>query len=137
VKQPCPRLPKVSEEMKAWSAAIAAEVATWPSVTTRPMFGLTALHRSGKLFGVLPRTRGMESANSLAFKLGPAGSRTLAQARRDPRIAFTDALRTRWLTFEVAQRRSGSTMPTKRPTEHSAYAPSPITEILAAFRTMR
>ena len=101
MKQPRPRLPKVSEEMKAWSAALAAEVTTWPSVTTRPMFGLTALYRRGKIFGVLPRTRGMESPNALALKLGPAGSRTLAQARRDPRIAFTDALRTHWLTFEV------------------------------------
>jgi hypothetical protein len=69
-------------------------------VTTRPMFGLTALYRRGKIFGVLPRTRGMESPNSLALKLGPAGSRTLAQAQGDPRIAFTDALRTHWLTFE-------------------------------------
>ena len=101
MKQPRPRLPKVSEEMKAWSAALAAEVTTWPGVTTRPMFGLTALYRRGKIFAVLPRTRGMETPNSLAFKLESAGPRTLARARRDPRIGFTDALKTHWLTFEV------------------------------------
>jgi hypothetical protein len=101
VKQPRPRLPKVSEEMKAWSAALAAEVTTWPSVTTRPMFGLTALYRRGKIFAVLPQTRGMESANALALKLGPAGFRVLARAQQDPRIGFTGALKTRWLTFEV------------------------------------
>jgi len=101
VKQPRPRLPKVSEEMKVWSAALAAEVTTWPGVTTRPMFGLTALYRRGKIFAVLPRTRGMETPNSLAFKLESAGPRTLARARRAPRIGFTDALKTHWLTFEV------------------------------------
>jgi hypothetical protein len=87
--------------MKAWSAALAVEVTTWPSVTTRPMFGLTALYRRGKIFAVLPCTRGMETPNSLAFKLESAGPRTLARARRDPRIGFTDALKTHWLTFEV------------------------------------
>jgi hypothetical protein len=96
-----PRLPKVSEETKAWAAALSAEVTTWPAVTTRPMFGLTALYRKGKIFAVLPRTRGMEAPNALALKLGPAGPRVVARAQRDPRIGFTDALRTHWLTFKL------------------------------------
>jgi hypothetical protein len=96
-----PRLPKVSEEMKAWSAALADEVTTWPGVTMRPMFGLTALYRRGKIFAVLPRTRGMETPNSLAFKVESVGPRILARARRDPRIAFTEMRKARWLRFEI------------------------------------
>jgi hypothetical protein len=97
-----PALPKISEEMKAWSAALGAEVMTWPQVSTRPMFGLTALYRGRKIFAVLPKSRGMESPNALAVKLGPTGARVLAYGRRDPRIGFTDAIKTRWLTFEVS-----------------------------------
>jgi hypothetical protein len=101
-KRPRPSLPKISEEMKAWSAALTSEVRTWPNVSTRPMFGFTALYRKAKIFAVLPRTRGMESPNALAVKIGPAGTRALAIARRDPRIGFTDALKARWLTFEMS-----------------------------------
>jgi len=97
-----PALPKISEEMKAWSAALTSEVRTWPSVSTRPMFGFTALYCKAKIFAVVPRTRGMESPNALAVKVGPAGPRALARARRDPRIGFTDALKARWLTFEMS-----------------------------------
>jgi len=98
-----PSLPKISEEMKAWSAALAKEVVTWPNVSTRPMFGFTALYRKHKIFAVLPRTRGMEFPNALAVKLGPpAGGATLSRARRDPRIGFSDAMKTRWLTFEMS-----------------------------------
>jgi hypothetical protein len=87
--------------MKAWSAALADEVTTWPGLSTRPMFGLTALYRRGKIFAVLPRTRGMETPNSLAFKLESVGPRILARARRDPRIAFTEMQKARWLRFEI------------------------------------
>jgi len=88
--------------MKAWSAALTSEVTTWPNVSTRPMFGFTALYRKAKIFAVLPCTRGMESPNALAVKILPAGPRALARARRDPRIGFTDALKARWLTFEMS-----------------------------------
>ena len=100
-KRPRPSLPKVSEEMKAWSAALAAEITTWPGVTTRPMFGFTALYRHRKIFAVLPCTRGMETPNSLAFKLESAGPRTLARARRDPRIGFTEMRKARWMNLEI------------------------------------
>jgi hypothetical protein len=66
-----PKLPKASEEMKAWSGALAAEVAGWPQVTTRAFFGFTALYRRDRIFALLPRTRAMATPNSLAFKLDP------------------------------------------------------------------
>ncbi|HTE87927.1 MAG TPA: hypothetical protein VK639_03135, partial [Terriglobales bacterium] len=79
LKRARPRLPKITEEMKAWSAALGTEVMTWPGVTTRPMFGLTAVYRARRIFAALPRTRCMDVPNSIAFKLESAGSRIRAR----------------------------------------------------------
>ena len=65
------------------------------------MFGFTALYRKGRIFAVLPRSRGMESPNALGVKLGSAAGSILIEARRDPRIHFTDAMKEKWLTFEL------------------------------------
>jgi hypothetical protein len=64
-----PALPPVSEEVKAWSAALAAEVDGWPQLSARSFFGFTALYRKDKMFAALPRTRAMGTSNSLVFKL--------------------------------------------------------------------
>jgi hypothetical protein len=87
--------------MKAWSAALATEVATWPNVTSRPMFGMTALYRRRKIFAALPRTRCMDLPDSVAFKLESPGPAISAKLRRDSRIAFTDMAKARWLSFEI------------------------------------
>ena len=96
-----PKLPKVSEEMKAWSAALAAEVAGFPQVTTRAFFGFTALYRRNKIFALLPRTRAMETPNSLAFKLESPRPRIVTQLRQDPRVGATEIQMARWFTFEL------------------------------------
>jgi hypothetical protein len=97
------RVPQqVSEEMKAWAAALAGELVTWPQVQSRVFFGFTALHRKDKIFALLPRTRALEPPNSMAFKLESAGPRILARARRDSRIGYTEMQKTRWFTFEVS-----------------------------------
>jgi len=101
VKPARPKLPNASEEMKAWSAALAAEVADWPQVTTRAFFGLTALYRRDRIFALLPRTRAMETPNSLAFKLDPAGSRILTRLQRDSRVGATEMQKARWFTFAL------------------------------------
>jgi hypothetical protein len=95
-------LPKVSEEMKAWSAALSAEVGDWPHLSLRSFFGFTALYRKDKIFAVLPRTRGWGNANSLAFKLEPTMPANLSCIEKDPRIGFTLMQKTRWYTFEVS-----------------------------------
>jgi len=97
-----PKLPKVSDEMKAWSAALADEIATWPNVRSRPMFGFSAYYRGDRIFCVLPRTRGMETPNSLAFKLESIRPATLAQAKRDPRIQKADFAKGTWFGFELS-----------------------------------
>jgi hypothetical protein len=96
-----PLLTPISEEMKAWSTALAAELSSWPRVSSRPMFGFTALYRGKRIFAILPRTRGMGSASSLAFKLENPGPRRLAQLQADKRLSTTTMRATRWFVFEL------------------------------------
>jgi hypothetical protein len=91
--------------MKDWSAALEAELADWPRVSARAMFGLKALYRGKRIFAVLPRTRGMGSANSLAFKLEAATPRVLARLRKDARIQTTIMQAKRWFVFELSSDR--------------------------------
>jgi hypothetical protein len=99
-----PKLPKVSEEMKVWSAALGDEVAGWPQVSTRPFFGFTALYRGDKMFAALPRTRGWESARSLAFKLETPASAVSARLKDDSRIRKWSGSpqKARWFAFELS-----------------------------------
>lgn len=99
-----PKLPKVSEEMKAWSAALADEAATWPHVSVRPFFGFTALYRGDTMFAALPRTRGWESAKSLAFKLETRASSVSARLKDDSRIRrwSRSPQGARWFAFELS-----------------------------------
>jgi hypothetical protein len=88
--------------MQAWSAMLGGELASWPDVTAKRMFGLTAFYRDGAIFAALPKTRGMNSPNSLAFKLPSATPRQLDRLRDDPRIAETEMQKTRWFSFAIA-----------------------------------
>ncbi|HEY6372868.1 MAG TPA: hypothetical protein VIX37_19985 [Candidatus Sulfotelmatobacter sp.] len=97
-----PNFPKVSEEMKAWSAAIGSEIAGWPRVNTRSFFGFTALYRRDRIFALLPCTRGMESATSLAFKLESPTPALLLRLAGDPHIKPTQVVKTGWFTFELS-----------------------------------
>ena len=97
-----PNLPAVSEEMKVWSAALATEISDWPQVATRIFFGFTALYRKDKIFAALPRTRGMETANSLAFKLEAPVPAVRTRLEKDPRIGSTQMQKARWFTFEIS-----------------------------------
>jgi len=64
MKRARPKLHKISEEMKAWSAALVEEVAGWPQVKLRPMFGFLGAYRGSMIFAALPRTRTMDPPNS-------------------------------------------------------------------------
>ena len=109
-KRPHPKKPRhkfvpASEEMKAWAAALGDELGTWPRVSSRAMFGFTALYRGKGVFAVLPRTKGVGSPNSLAFKLPKAGPRLLARLSADARISTTIMKATRWFVFELSSDR--------------------------------
>jgi TfoX/Sxy family transcriptional regulator of competence genes len=104
VKRPSrerPPLVRISEEMKAWSSALTAEVETWPHVSAKSMFGMTGIYRKKRIFAALPRTRAFGSGNSVAFKVEGAGKRLLAELEKDPHVTDTIMQATRWLTYEL------------------------------------
>jgi len=96
------KLPLVSEQMKAWSAALASEVADWPNVSARSFFGFTALYRKDKMFAALPRTRAMGTPNSLVFKLVETSASVRSKLENDPRVGDMEMQKARWFTFELA-----------------------------------
>ncbi|HXJ86461.1 MAG TPA: hypothetical protein VMS18_06575 [Candidatus Binatia bacterium] len=96
------KLPPVSEQMKAWSAALSAELRDWPQITQKVFFGFTALYRAKTMFGLLPRTRSIFKGNSVAFRFDHASRATRSRIEKDPRIAAFDKDRTRWFTFELS-----------------------------------
>jgi len=69
------------------------------------MFGFKALYRGKRIFAILPRTRGMGTPNSLAFKLEKAGPRVLARLHKDSRIQTTTMQARRWFVFEMSSDR--------------------------------
>jgi hypothetical protein len=92
---------KISDEMVVWSSLLAAEVAGWPGVKTKPMFGMTALYRVHEIFAALPKTRGMGSANAVAFKVVGAPAKVMGQMKRDRRIQETTMGSAKWFVFEM------------------------------------
>jgi hypothetical protein len=95
-----PRLPKISEETKRLSALLEAEVLGWPKVTSRPMFGLNGLYRKGRIFAVLPRTRAMDAADSIAFRFNTRSERIDSRLRGDKRIV-APAPDAKWISFII------------------------------------
>lgn len=96
-----PKLAPVSEEMKQWSALLAKELASWPGVTSRPMFGMTGFYRKGRIFAVLPRTRALGTPNSVAFKIHRETPKILKQLAADLRIRATRHKPAGWIGFEL------------------------------------
>jgi TfoX/Sxy family transcriptional regulator of competence genes len=91
--------------MKAWSAALAAEVTDWPQVSARSFFGFNALYRGDSMFAALPRTRAMITPNSLVFKLVEADTKLQKRLRSDSRIGSMEMKNARWYTFEISSDR--------------------------------
>jgi hypothetical protein len=93
-----PKLPRVSEEMKRLAELLEAEVRAWPNVTSRPMFGLTGLYNGQNIFAVLPRTRAMDTPDSIGFRLLKRPKHIVTQLHEDERIvAATPAAK--WILF--------------------------------------
>jgi hypothetical protein len=96
------QLPPVSEQMKAWSTALSAELSEWPQVAQKSFFGFTALNREKTMFGLLPRTRSIFKSNAVAFRINSANRSLQSRMEKDPRIAAFDKDKARWFTFELS-----------------------------------
>lgn len=87
--------------MKEWSALLGTELASWPWVTSRRMFGMTVFYRKGVIFAALPRTRSFETPHSVAFKLLRPTPRILKILEADPRIANPLREEAKWISLEL------------------------------------
>ena len=97
-----PVMPRVSDEMKQWSAMLGEEIAGWPSVSTRPMFGLLGYYRKSAIFAALPVTRTIGTPNTIIFKVRTMTPELLRRAKEDPRIEPERAgPGAKWTAFEV------------------------------------
>jgi hypothetical protein len=96
------KLPLVSEQMKAWSAALSAELKDWPKITQKSFFGFIALYRGKRIFGLLPRTRAVFQGNGVAFRLDQPSSAVRSLIENDCRISAFDKNRVRWFNFELS-----------------------------------
>lgn len=92
--------PLISEDMKQWSAMLAAELNSWPGITTKTMFGFLFFYRRAVVFAGLPRTRGFDSPCSLVFKFNPMPRALWKRAQADPRMDAKGASRG-WFSFEL------------------------------------
>lgn len=101
-KSRAPKLPPISEEMKAWSAALAAEVSTWPQVTTKSFFGFTALYRKDFMFAALPRTRSLEKTNAIAVRLETRSTAIRTRIEKDSRVDLAPMESARWFAFHLS-----------------------------------
>lgn len=87
-----PKLPKIGEEMQRWSALLSEEISSWPGVSRRPMFGMTAFYHAGHIFAAVPRTRAPRTDRSVLIKL-PGVSHPRLKAGSGPGAG--------WVTFEL------------------------------------
>jgi len=95
------KLPPVSEEMRAWSAALSAELHHWPQVAQKSFFGFTALYYDTTMFGLLPRTCSIFKGNVIAFRFDRMSKSLRTRLESDSRIQAFDKEKTRWFTFEL------------------------------------
>jgi hypothetical protein len=91
----------ISEEMRHRSALIEAELATWPTIRVRPMFGFRAYFRGESMFAAIPRTRSFGHGNSLIVKFKPMPASLLDRAEKDARLDTSRLSGNGWLTFDI------------------------------------
>jgi hypothetical protein len=92
VRRSRPKLPRIPEEMRQWSDLLLREILGWLDVSSRPMFGMTAVYRGNAIFGVLPRTRAMDTPYSVSFKILWRNPSLKKQLQVDSRIPENDLI---------------------------------------------
>lgn len=88
--------------MSRWSVLLGTEIATWPGITTRPMFGFTVYYRGRKIFAGLPKTKAMYSPNSIIFKFQHPSKALVTALQRDPRVSISQMGGAGWQCFELS-----------------------------------
>ncbi len=100
-----PLVPGISEQMRAFSAALQGELLTWPSVVAKPMFGMTGLYRKNAIFAALPKSRALWTPASIAIKFEGATAELNQEIRADRRFARISQLGRGWHAYELKTER--------------------------------
>jgi hypothetical protein len=96
-----PLVPGITEQMRAFSAALEGELLTWPGVVVKPMFGMTALYRKNAIFAALPKSRALWTPASVAIKFDGAAAELNDEIRADKRFARISQLGRGWHAYEL------------------------------------
>ncbi|MCU1310693.1 MAG: hypothetical protein JWO20_1818 [Candidatus Angelobacter sp.] len=97
-----PKFQKITEEMREWAALLSGEVAQWPDVTLRPMFGMTAFYRKATMFGAVPATRSIGSPNAIIFKILDQQPKLKSRLEADSRVGTSIGVKQKWYSFELS-----------------------------------
>ena len=95
-----PKLPRIPEEMRQWSDHLLQKFLGWPDVSSRPMFSITPVYRGNAIFGVLPRTRAMDSPYSVSFKIARLTA-VLEKSLKGERRILPHNSKAKWISFEL------------------------------------
>jgi hypothetical protein len=106
-RRPRPKLPRIPEEMRQWSDLLLREILGWPDVSSRLMFGMTAVYRGNAIFGVVPRTRAMDTPYSVSFKILSRNPSLKERLEGDARV-LPITRDSKWISFELL---SGDDLP--------------------------
>lgn len=99
-----PKLFAIDREIKELSAMLEKEIADWPGVSKRPMFGFQGLYREGVIFAALPRSRAMTSPRSIIFKFASASPAVLEAIKKDSRVEAVSIMPgSGWFAFELEE----------------------------------
>src|SRR5207248_1884641 len=97
-----PKLVRISEEMKQWSAMLEQELSGWPDVSSRPMFGFLSFYRKSAIFAALPHTRAPGTPNSFIFRFESMPAKLQERATKTPQIRVSDrSPSAKWYSFEL------------------------------------
>lgn len=96
-----PKAFALSEEMKRWATLLSAEVATWPRVERKKMFGMTSFYRGRTIFAAIPDKKAFFSPTSVIFKLQSPTVRQQKWMVHDPRIKASFGIGQKWYGYEL------------------------------------
>lgn len=87
--------------MRHYCQLIAAELLSWPDVSSRGMFGLTLFYREGFPFVALPDTKNFEGADRAGFKLRRISESDRERLLADEHVDLREDAK--WITFALRE----------------------------------
>jgi len=98
-----PKLVRISEEMRQWSAMLEHELSGWPNISSRSMFGFLSFYNKGSIFAALPHTRGVGTPNSFMFRFTAMPAELLEKAGQARQFKLEDrSPGAKWYIFELS-----------------------------------